>query len=394
MKSSPVKLAVVGGNRGRAFNSTLDYLKDKVSLTCICDTDTEKIAAWQKEFSGIIGYASYDEMLEKGDFDAVFIATPIDLHFEQSIKALRAGKHVLCEVYAANTLAELNQLVATVKETGRVYAMAENYVFMRPNMLVLNMVQQGAFGDITYAEGAYIHDCRPLRFNEKGEITWRGEMFRHMRCNTYPTHSLGPVAKWMGLTEHDHMKTLSCFISRQSGLNEYVREKFGPEHPSLKPGYWKYGDSCTTVIECTSGAIITMRLDDDSPRPHNMCHYVLQGDRASYLSGRHDGEDGLVWAKGVSSENADGTAKDWDNLYKHAYKYEHPAWAAHMAAARKLGHGGGDFFVLDDFADAILTGRRPFIDVVDAAAWSSVVALSAESVALGGAPVLMPGFSR
>lgn len=394
MSERRIRLAVAGGNRGKAFNSTLGLLKDRVELAAICDVDEEKVRQWQQSFPGIRGYTSYDDLIGDDGIDAVFIATPIDLHYGQTKQALLAGKHVLCEVYAANTLAEMEDLVRTVEDTGLTYMMAENYVYMRQNMMVLNMVQQGAFGDITYAEGGYVHDCRPIRVDDRGYVTWRGEQMRHTRGNTYPTHSLGPVAKWLGLTERDRMKSCACFVSRHASMDHYIRERFGDSHDALRPGYWAYGDSVITVIECESQALIVLRFDGDSLRPHNMVHYQLQGTKASYLSGRHDGEDPLVWVEGVSARNADGTADKWDSLYQHSYRYEHPLWAEHMADARRLGHGGGDFFVLREFVDAIQTRRRPFIDIYDAVAWSSIVPVSIESVRKGGIPVEIPLFDR
>jgi predicted dehydrogenase len=394
MNEKRIRLAIAGGNRGKAFNSTLSLLADVVELTAICDVDGERIAEWQKSFPGIEGYVSFDEMLEKSDIDAVFVATPIELHYEQTKKALLAGRHVLCEVYAANTLEEMADLVRLVESTGLVYMMAENYVYMRQNMMVLNMVQQGAFGDITYAEGGYVHDCRPIRVDSSGHCTWRGEQMRRQRGNLYPTHSLGPVAKWLGLTERDEMKRCSTFVSKHASMDNYISQRFGADHEAMKKGYWAYGDTVTTVIECESEALVVLRFDGDSMRPHNMVHYELQGTRASYLSGRHDDEDPLVWVDGVSSVRPDGTAEKWDDLYKHAYKYEHPLWVEHMADARRLGHGGGDFFVLRDFLSAIRNGTRPFIDIYDAVAWSSIVPVSIESVKKGGIPIDIPRFPR
>ena len=394
MPEQKVKLAVAGGNRGKAFNTALELLKDRVCLTCICDPDGQKLEEWKRNFPQIAVYASFADLLEKGDFDAVFIATPIDLHCGQSIAAMRAGKHVLCEVYAANTLDEMENLVQTVEETGRVYMMAENYVYMRQNLMVLNMVEQGVFGDITYAEGMYIHDCRPIRFDSQGNLTWRGEQLRKVRGNTYPTHSLGPVAKWLGLTERDNMKRSSTFISRHASMDSYIRKHFGSGHPALEKGFWAYGDSVVTIIECESEALILLRFDGDSLRPHNMNYYHLQGTRASYISGRHENEDPIIWIEGISSENPDGTAKDWDSLWEMSFRYEHPYWAKDMVHAQKMGHGGGDYFVLKDFVDAVLDKKRPFIDVYDAVAWSSIVPISIESVKKGGVPIDIPRFPR
>lgn len=394
MNGKRVKLAVVGGNRGKAFNSTLGFLANIVELSAICDVDDSTVQEWQNNFPEIQGYTSFEEMLNKSDVDAVFLATPIDLHYTQTKQALQAGKHVLCEVYAANTLEEMEDLVRTVEDTGLVYMMAENYVYMRQNMMVLNMVNKGAFGDITYAEGGYVHDCRPIRVDASGNVTWRGDQMRRQRGNLYPTHSLGPVAKWLGLTERDNMKSCATFVSRHASMDNYITQRFGESHEALRKGFWAYGDSVITVIECESEALIVLRFDGDSMRPHNMVHYQLQGTKASYLSGRHDDEDPLVWVDGVSMVNTDGTAEKWDSFYKHAYNFEHPLWIENMANARKLGHGGGDFFVLREFVNAIQAGTRPFIDIYDAAAWSSIVPVSMESVKKGGIPIPIPRFYR
>lgn len=395
MTKKPVRLAVIGGGRGQAFNSTLRYIQDRVVLTAICDLNEERLADWKKHMPDILCYTSYTKMLESPDIDAVFIATPINLHFEQSLAALSAGKHVLSEVYSANTLDELERLIRAVEDSGLVYMLAENYVYTRQNMMVLNMCQKGAFGEITYAEGAYIHDCRPLRHDAEGKMTWRGEMLQQDGMkNTYPTHSLGPVAKWMGITESDHFNRSSTFITQNRSIQEYIKNRYGANHPGLAPDYWKYGDCVLTVIECDSGAVIVLRLDCDSIRPHNMANHTLQGTKGAYVSERRDDEEALVWIKGVSGETAWGTADRWDVLYKHSYAYEHPRWLEYMDIAAKAGHGGGDFFILKDFVDAILEGTRPFIDVYDAAAWSSIVPVSKESVAKSGAPIQIPRYIR
>jgi hypothetical protein len=65
-----------------------------------------------------------------------------------------------------------------------------------------------------------------------------------------------------------------------------------------------------------------------------------------------------------------------------------------MKDAVRFGHGGGDFFVLKEFTQAIREKRAPFIDIYDAATWSSIVPVSIESVKKGGVPVEVPVFIR
>jgi len=388
-----VRLGVVGGRRGAAIVEPARALSDKVAVTAICDLDQKVLDSWADRHPGIATFDDYGDMLANGDCDAVFIATPYPLHAEQALMAMAAGKHVLSEVVAATTLDECRRLVEAVERSGLVYMMAENYCFTRQSMMVLEMVERGVFGQPVYAEGAYIHDCRPLMFTESGELTWRGRLRRGPNRNTYPTHSLGPVALWLGVNRTDRLKTVSNFMTPSVSARRYAEQRFGPDHPLARdPSAIAIGDSATTVIQTERGAVIVLRVDWASARPHNMHHYVLQGTTAAYVSARRPGEDDLVWLEGRSPTHPNGTAAEWEPLAAYAEEFEHPDWRQWGEVARSSGHGGGDFFVLKYFLEAILSGTRPPVDVYDAVTWSSIVPLSAHSSRLGGAPVEVPDF--
>ncbi len=390
----PMRLAVVGGRRGANFDQAMARLGERIALTAVCDLSESMLASWRAEHPGIQTFVSYEQMLEKGDVDAVFICTPLLLHAEQALQALQAGKHVLSEVVAAATLDDCWRLVEAVERAGRVYMLAENYCYQRPNMMVLNLAQQGLFGDMVYAEGAYIHDCRSLLFTPERNLTWRGEYRRWLNGNSYPTHSLGPVAQWLGVNRCDRLISTATWMSPSKEVAAYARERLGAGHPAADERYWKLGDSATTVIQTERGAVIVLRVDWTSPRPHNMSHYVLQGTQGAYLSARHAREEPLIWIDGQSpGRSAEGTA-EWESLWQYSDRYEHPYWRELGAAASSSGHGGGDFFVLKDFCDAVQYGTRPAVDVYDAVTWSAIVPLSMESVARGGAPVAVPNFVR
>ena len=393
MSRSPIRLAVVGGRRGAAFDGGLESLAQRITLRAVCDLDEGTLAAWRERHPEITTYTSYERLLGESDCDAVFLATPLTLHAAQAIQALRAGRHVLSEVIAATTVEECWALVEAVEGTGLTYMMAENCCYMRPNATVRAMVEAGVFGETVYAEGAYIHDCRNLIVDARGELTWRGEMRRRWNGNHYPTHSLGPVAQWLGINRTDRLASTATWKTPARAAREYVAERFGADHPAAQPGFFTAGDSATTVISTAKGHVIVLRVDSTSPRPHNMTHYVLQGTKAAYLSGRHAGEEPLVWIDGRSPGVSPGDAA-WEPLSAYAEEYEGPAWRRWGEAARRAGHSGGDFFVIEEFASAIESGERPAIDVYDAVTWSSIMPLSLESVARGGTPVEVPDFRK
>ena len=387
-----IKLGIVGARRGLHITGAFAGLNGKIELTAICDLNEQLLRESGNKNPGVGLYTDYDKMLAESDCNAVFVSTPYPIHAGQAVKAMESGRHVLSEVVAAHTIDDCWKLVEAVEKTGLTYMFAENYCYMRHNMMVLNMVQKGLFGELTYAEGAYIHDCREIFFNSDGTPTWRGLIRHETNGNTYPTHSLGPVAQWLGINRTDRLTTASSFATQQTSTTRYVQKKFGPDNPASKPEWYMHGDSATTVINTGNGAVIVIRVDWSSIRPHNMTHYVLQGSKGAYISPRHEKENPLVWIEGRSEAREDGIALGWDELEKYSSDVEHPLWKEYLAQAEKAGHGGGDFFIFHDFAEAVLEEKTPPIDVYDAVTWSCIVPLSLESIEKGGAPVPVPDF--
>ncbi len=392
---SPLRCAVVGARRGRTFAHAARSQEDGgVQLVAICDPYAPMLEEWH-DTPDLRLYSDYAEVLNDPEIDAVCIATPVTLHAAQAIAALRAGKHVLSEVTAAYTLEEAFALRDAVEQSGRTYMMAENYCYMEPVLQVQRMVEEGIFGDLVYASGSYLHDCRQLFFREDGEPTWRGELHRHHRSNTYPTHSLGPVARWLGINRTDRLTRLATWASPSRSAAHFAKAKFGADSQWATSEAWKTPDTVTTSLQTERGILIDLRIDWASARPHHMTRYELQGTKAAFTwpEGGKDTEP-LIWIEGRSPVNAKGEASEWEPLSRYREEYQHPLWREHRERAGAAGHGGGDFFVLREFASAIRENRRPMIDVYDAITWSSITPLSARSLAEGNAPVEVPDFTR
>lgn len=390
-----IKLAIVGGSRGAYLTPIMSTLENQAQLVAVCDSNEESLQRWKNDYPFVRTYNDFNKLLDDPEVDAVFIATPLFLHAQQSIAALRAGKHVLSEVIAAYTLDEAWELIETVEKTKLTYMMAENYCFMRGNMMLKNMTDNGVFGDIVHAEGGYIHDCRYLFHYPNGELTWRGKLHRDYSGNTYPTHSFGPVAQWLGINEPggDELDTLMTLTSRSLSTGKYFLEHFGSDHPGSSPDYWNQGDSTVTLLRTKKGVLVTLRYDTQSVRPHNMTHYALQGTKGAYLSPRAGGEEPVVWIEGLSP-GQDSHSAQWESLFNHAEQWEHPAWREWGKAAEETGHWGGDFFILREFISAITEKRKPLVDVYDAITWSAISPLSLQSVAGGGSIIQMPKFNK
>ena len=270
-----------------------------------------------------------------------------------------------------------------VEETGRLYMLAENYCYHRSAMMVLNMVKQGVFGDLTYAECGYVHDCRAINFKSDGSLTWRGELARDNIGNLYPTHPLGPVARWMGINRTDRLVSLVSMTTRQASIERYAAMRFGEDSPPARVRF-SVGDSTSTLIRTANGAVIELRYDTASARPHpTTTYFALQGLKASYES---RGEK--IWIEGASK------GLTWEPLSEYADKYEHPVWTTAQKGAAGTGHGGIDVLEVREFIKAVREGGPSPIDVYDAVTWSSIIPLSAASIRGGGKAVDIPDFTR
>lgn len=388
-----IRMGFIGtGARGTGLLSVALGMSG-LDVPALCDIDEAALtravglvekAKGKKPEGYSAGPTDYRRLLARDDVDAVLIATPMQLHARMAADALRAGKHVLSEVAAAVTLDDCWGIVRAAEESGKVYMLAENCCYYDSNLMVLDMVRKGLFGELTCAECGYVHDCRSLLFKGDGSLTWRGELIRDLAgCNWYPTHSLGPVAQWFGINRGDRLVSLVSSSSREAGVTYYAAKTFGKD----KFAHMKFaGDSNSALLRTAKGRLIDLRFDVSSARPClSTTYFGLQGTQASY-----DDRDGnrKIWIEGKSKPHT------WEPLANYGKEFEPALWKRWREEAKKTGHGGADFFVISEFLDVLRTGRPAPIDVYDAAAWSCVVALSAASVAAGGKPQEIPDFTN
>lgn len=100
-------------------------------------------------------YGSYAELLDDPAVDAVYIALPNHLHAEWTMRALQAGKHVLCEKPLAMHAEQSRAMVAVAREHGRHLMEAFMYRFHPRMQQIAGLVQQGALGHLLIARIAF-----------------------------------------------------------------------------------------------------------------------------------------------------------------------------------------------------------------------------------------------
>ncbi len=125
-------------------------------LYAIAGRTQAKVSAYQEKFGFEKGYVGYDTLLSDEAVQAVYIPLPNNLHYEWVIKALNAGKHVLCEKPLALNPEEAAQMYAVAKENHVILAEAYAYLHSPYVKAVKAEVESGIIGEVEYIETAFL----------------------------------------------------------------------------------------------------------------------------------------------------------------------------------------------------------------------------------------------
>jgi len=384
-----VRLGFIGvGGRGTSLLGELLEVEN-VDIKAICDVVPEKVAHAQKMVTDkgqpepkAFTKGDWDfKNLTQLDLDIVYIATPWNWHVPMAVDAMKNGKHAAVEVPACSTLEECWQLVDTSEATRKHCVILENCCYGENEMMVMGMVRDGVFGEITHGEAAYLHDLRGILTANEGEGLWR--RFPHMKRdgNLYPTHGLGPVAHYMDIHRGDRFDYMVSISSREASLSEYVKTNF-PDGDAKRKEKYICGDINTSIIKTVKGRTILLQHDVVNPRPYSRLNSI-QGPKGMFAD-----YPARVFIDGPKKE-------EWESIDAFREKYQHPLWKREGEIARKLGgHGGMDYIENYRLMDCIKRGLVPDIDVYDAAAWSAPTPLSEVSVKQNGSSQKFPDFTR
>lgn len=348
-----------------------------VEVKALCDIVPDRVARWQRavveagrpEPHGYTGRGDWRRVCERDDMDLVYCATGWDLHAPICAEAMRNGKHAATEIPLAVTLDECWHLVETAERTRRHCVMMENCCYDRTEMMILNMVRQGLFGELLHAECGYLHDLRELKLTDYYVERWRVQHSIRRNGDLYPTHGLGPVAQWLDVNRGNRFDYLVSMATPSRGLAQWAAEHIGAASAEARQEY-ALGDVVNTLIRTARGATILLTHDTSSPRPYSR-RILLQG------------TEGLIRKYPDQRIHVEGrsAAHQWEDAQLYREQFEHPVWKALEARAQGAGHGGMDF--IEDFRliHCLRAGAPLDMDVYDGAAWSAIAALSERSIA-------------
>jgi len=363
-------VAIVGLGFGAEFIPI--YQKHpNANMYAICQRSREKLDAVGDYFGVEKRYQEFADVLKDPKVDFVHINSPIPDHGPMSIAALKAGKHVMCTVPMATSLADCKKIVELVKKTGLKYMMAETVVYAREFLFVRELYQKGELGKLQFLQASHQQDM------DGWPNYWPGLPPMH-----YATHCVGPV---LGLSRAE-AEYVSCFGSgtiRKELIAKY-NSPFAVETCHIK---FRKSDVSARIIRSLFDTARQYRESID-----------VYGSKKSFEWPLIEGEEPVIHTAKKPEPKIPQKVKvpDYAKLLpKSIQRYTtkgvyDSSKKTHLSFAQGAGHGGSHPHLCHEFVSALTEKRDPFPNAVQSANWTCVGILAHESAMNGGKLIKLP----
>jgi len=155
MAAAPVKWGIVSTANINRNVIPGAQASDKVDLVAVASRTQDRADAYAAEWGIPRAYGSYEALLEDSDVEALYISLPNTLHCEWSMRAVEAGKHVLCEKPLTRRAAEAEAVFAAADRAGRVLSEAFMYRHNPQIKRLRELVDEGAVGELRLVRSAF-----------------------------------------------------------------------------------------------------------------------------------------------------------------------------------------------------------------------------------------------
>ena len=384
-----------------------------IQVVALCDYEVQRANACQQALEKASmpraavyhGEKGYEELCARNDLDLVYIATDWVHHFPVARCALEHGKHVAVEVPSAMNLHEIWALIDLVEQKRLHCMILENCCYDFFELNSLSMAQQGVFGEVIYAQGAYRHELSPYwdkywNGDPNDRLQWRLRYNKDHRGDVYPTHGLGPIAQVMNIHRGDRMETLVAMDTRSFNGRQLVKDRTGEDVE------FRNGDHTTTLIRTAQGKVLEIHHNVMTPQPYNRM-YQLTGTEG--FANKYPREGYAVqgrWLKTAEKHAGAAESQKYDQLTGHSYlteeqnrmlveRFTSPLVTRYEKKAKEVGgHGGMDFIMDSRLVYCLQNGLPLDMDIYDLAEWCCLAELGAISMDNGNLPVEVPDFTR
>lgn len=371
MTDSRVKVAIIGLGFGAEF-IPIYQRHPQAEMYAICQRNAEHLNQVGDQFGVAQRYTKYEDVLADPQVDFVHINTPIPDHAWMSLRALEAGKHVMCTVPMATTIEECEQICNTVAKTGKKYMMAETVVYSREFLFLKDLYQRGELGKIQYLAASHPQDM------DGWPAYWEKMIPMH-----YATHVVSPC---LGLV-NGRAEYVSCFGS--GTVREDIQRKSGNRFAV---------ESCHIKIKDSDIVAHIWRFLYDVARQYRES-FDVYGTKKSFEWTLVEHEPHILHtAKKPEPEIPEKIiVPDFAHLLPEPIrKFTQPSEihdAQHLSFIQGGGHGGSHPHLVHEFVSALVQDRDPWPNAVTSANWTCVGICAHQSALKGGEIVHLPEFT-
>lgn len=364
-----VNVAMIGLGFGAEF-IPIYQSHPQANVAAICRRDVNEMNKVGDRFGIHKRYTKYEDVLADPQIDFVHINSPIPDHAWMSLRALEAGKHVMCTVPMATTIDECRQIVEKVQETGLKYMMAETVVYSREFLFIKEMYQKGELGKIQYLAASHPQDM------DGWPSYWEKMIPMH-----YATHVVSPC---LGLV-NGRAEYVSCFGS--GSVRDDIAQKSGNRFAV---------ETCLIKVKDSDVTAHIWRFLYDVARQYRES-FDVYGTKKSFEWTLVENEPHIIHtAKRPEPEIPSKIeVPDYAHLLPEPIRKFTKSIqdADHLSFIQGGGHGGSHPHLVNEFVSALVNNRDPWPNAVQSANWTCVGICAHESAQKGGQIVRLPEFT-
>ncbi|MGR3662508.1 MAG: Gfo/Idh/MocA family protein [Paracoccaceae bacterium] len=247
MSAQNIRLLILGtGGMARSHAKAFDDIED-VTIVAGVDTNAENLTKFQDKFGIEHGFATLEDAIAWGEFDAACNVTPDAIHYKTTMALLAAGKHVFCEKPLATNYTDAAEMTEAAEKAGVVNMVNLTYRNVASLNKAREMIEQGAIGEIRHFDASYLQSW--LTQPSWGE--WSTETQWLWRLST--SHGSNGTLGDIGI----HILDFATYIAGSNAANVSARLKTFDKAPDNKIGEYTLdaNDSIAMHIGLENGAI-------------------------------------------------------------------------------------------------------------------------------------------
>ena len=364
-----LRVGIVGLEFGAEF-IPIYQRHPQAEMYAICQRTRAKLDAVGDQYGVEVRYPDYADMLADPNIDIIHINTPLQLHADQVVAALEAGKHVGCTIPMATAVEDCKRIVDAQRRTGLTYMMMETTLYSREFLYLRDLYTEGRLGKLQF-----------LRSSHHQDMTGWPSYWDGMPPMYNATHAIGPT---LGLGGHQ-AESVQCLGS--GSVFDRMKGQYGSPY-AVESTHVKFLDSDV-------GAEVTRHLWAVARQYRES--FDVYGSIRSFEWAQTEGASHVLYM-GETPERI--TIPDFASRlppeiqsFTTAGVYTDSGEAEHRSFVQGGGHGGSHPHLAHRLLMAVLGESSAYPDAVRAANITCSGLLSHESALKGGTRIPLPNWA-